>query len=99
MFTGKLRIGGEIVGNLDALTIAQGRVTFSCLVLLVILIARRGVRSLYLPKRDVVQLVLIGTLGMAASNYFYYLAIQRTNVATAIIVQYTAPVWVLLYMV
>ena len=36
---------------------------------------------------------------MAASNYFYYLAIQRTNVATAIIVQYTAPIWVLLYTV
>lgn len=44
-------------------------------------------------------MLLVGTLGMAASNYFYYLAIQRTNVATAIIVQYTAPVWVLLYMV
>jgi len=42
---------------------------------------------------------VLGILGVAASNYFYYLAIQRTNVATAIIVQYTAPVWVLLYMV
>lgn len=40
---------------------------------------------------------LLGILGVAASNYFYYLAIQRTNVATAIILQYTAPVWVLLY--
>jgi len=99
VFTGRLRIGGEVVGNISALTIAQGRVSFSCLVLLVILVARRGVRSLFLPWRDIVQLVLIGTLGMAASNYFYYLAIQRTNVATAIIVQYTAPVWVLLYMV
>ena len=37
-------------------------------------------------------------LGVAASNYFYYFAIQKTNVATAIILQYTAPVWVLLYM-
>ena len=99
VFTGKLRIGGEVVGKMDALTIAQGRVTFSCLVLLLILMTRRGVRFLLLPARDIVQLVLIGTLGMAASNYFYYLAIQRTNVATAIIVQYTAPVWVLLYMV
>ena len=36
---------------------------------------------------------------MAVSNYFYYVAIQRINVATAIIVQYTAPVWVLLYVV
>jgi drug/metabolite transporter (DMT)-like permease len=41
----------------------------------------------------------LGVLGVAASNYFYYLAIQRTNVATAIILQYTAPVWVLLYTV
>jgi len=38
-------------------------------------------------------------LGVAVSNYFYYVAIQKTNVATAIILQYTAPVWVLLYVV
>ena len=42
---------------------------------------------------------LLGILGVAASNYFYYLAIQRTNVATAIMLQYTAPMWVLFYMV
>jgi drug/metabolite transporter (DMT)-like permease len=36
---------------------------------------------------------------VAASNYFYYVAIQKTSVATAIIVQYTAPVWVLLYVI
>jgi len=36
---------------------------------------------------------------VAVSNYFYYVAIQKTNVATAIILQYTAPVWVLLYVV
>jgi drug/metabolite transporter (DMT)-like permease len=36
---------------------------------------------------------------VAASNYLYYLGIQKTSVATAIIIQYTAPVWVLLYMV
>ena len=99
VFTGRLRFGGEVVGAIDPLMIAQGRVTFSCLALVVILVARRGVRALLLPRRDLVHMILIGTLGMAASNYFYYLAIQRTNVATAIIVQYTAPVWVLLYMV
>ena len=49
--------------------------------------------------RDLAYCFLLGTLGVAVSNYFYYVAIQRTNVATAIIVQYTAPVWVLLYVV
>jgi drug/metabolite transporter (DMT)-like permease len=94
-----MRIGGEVVGAVDPLLIAQARVTFSCIILLTILLARRGVRALLLPRRDLLTMIWIGTFGMAASNYFYYLAIQRTNVATAIIVQYTAPVWVLLYMV
>ena len=37
-------------------------------------------------------------LGVAASNYFYYLAIQKTTVATAIILQYTAPALVLVWL-
>ncbi len=44
------------------------------------------------------QFFLLGILGLAASNYFYYFAIQKTSVATAIVLQYVAPVWVLLYM-
>ena len=60
---------------------------------------RRGWRSLKLPAAEFGRLVLLGVLGVAASNYFYYFAIQKTNVATAIILQYTAPVLVLLYMV
>ena len=59
----------------------------------------RGQQRLRLPAADLRQALLIGILGVAASNYFYYLAIQKTNVATAIIVQYTAPIWVLLYTV
>ena len=55
--------------------------------------------GLKVPGGDLVRFLLIGVLGVAASNYLYYLAIERTNVATAIILQYTAPVWVLLYTV
>lgn len=52
-----------------------------------------------LPARDLLYCFLLGILGVAVSNYFYYVAIQRINVAVAIIVQYTAPVWVLIYVV
>ncbi len=52
-----------------------------------------------LPTPDLVQCLVLGMLGVAASNYFYYVAIQKTSVAIAIILQYTAPVWVLLYVV
>jgi drug/metabolite transporter, DME family len=91
--------GGQGLRPIDPLILAQSRTTISFLVLLPILLIRRGGRDLALPKRDLLYTVVLGTLGVAASNYFYYLAIQKTNVATAIILQYTAPVWVLLYMV
>jgi drug/metabolite transporter, DME family len=95
-FTGRLP-GLRAVSTIDPLILSQGRATFSFLVLLPVLRLLRGRQGLRLPARDLGQLFLIGILGVAASNYFYYLAIQRTNVATAIIVQYTAPIWVLLY--
>jgi drug/metabolite transporter, DME family len=98
-FTGHLLPGGASLGAIDPLILSQSRATLSLAVLLPILLARRGAASLSVPGRDLVQFFLLGVLGVAASNYFYYLAIQRTNVATAIILQYTAPVWVLLYTV
>ncbi len=85
--------------RIDPLILSQSRTTVSFLVLAMILLARRGWKNLRLPLADFGRIVLLGVLGVAASNYFYYLAIQKTNVATAIIVQYTAPVLVLLYMV
>ena len=97
-FTGRLP-GLHPVSSIDPLILSQGRATFSFLVLLPMLALLRGRNGLRLPARDLGQLLLIGILGVAASNYFYYLAIQRTNVATAITVQYTAPIWVLLYTV
>jgi drug/metabolite transporter, DME family len=98
-FTGHLLNGGAALGKIDPLIISQSRVTLSLLVLLPLLLMRRGAAALAVPARDLMRFFLLGVLGVAASNYLYYLAIQRTNVATAIILQYTAPVWVLVYTV
>jgi len=98
-FTGHLLPGGASLGAIDPLILSQSRATLSLAVLLPVLLARRGVAALRVPGRDLVKFLILGVFGIAASNYLYYLAIQRTNVATAIILQYTAPVWVLLYTV
>ena len=98
VFTGKLALSGELVHPIDPLILSQARTTFSLLVLLPILL-RQGRQRVVMPTRDLVQCLVLGLLGVAASNYFYYMAIQRTSVAIAITVQYTAPVWVLLYVV
>jgi len=92
-------LGGEILRPIDPLILSQTRTSFSLLVLLPILVGRSGWQRIKLPRPDLVQCLVLGMLGVAASNYFYYVAIQKTSVAIAIIVQYTAPVWVLLYVV
>ncbi len=99
VFTGKLPLGTATFRPIDPLILSQTRTTFSLLVLLPLLVASQGWQRIKMPARDLAYCFLLGTCGVAVSNYFYYVAIQRTNVATAIIVQYTAPVWVLLYVV
>ena len=98
MFTGKLPFFAQL-HPIDPLILSQTRTTFSLLVLLALLVGSRGWQRIKMPRRDLAYCCLLGTFGVAVSNYFYYVAIQRTNVATAIIVQYTAPVWVLVYVV
>ena len=99
VFTGKLPLAGQALHPIEPLILSQTRTSFSLLVLLPILVARSGWRRIQLPKADLIRCLVLGMLGVAASNYFYYVAIQKTSVAVAIILQYTAPVWVLLYVV
>lgn len=99
VFTGKLALAGETQHPIEPVILSQTRTTFSLLALLPILLSRRGWQRIHLPKPDLIQCLVLGMLGVAASNYFYYVAIQKTSVAVAIILQYTAPVWVLLYVV
>jgi drug/metabolite transporter (DMT)-like permease len=44
---------------------------------------------------DLWKFALLGILGAAGSNFTYYYAIQETNVRTAILLQYMAPLMVL----
>jgi drug/metabolite transporter (DMT)-like permease len=99
LFTGKLSLGAAATHPIDPLILSQTRATFSLLVLLPILVISKGWSRVRLPARDLIYCFILGAFGVAVSNYFYYVAIQRTSVATAIIVQYTAPVWVLIYVV
>ncbi|MDE3057962.1 MAG: EamA family transporter [Bacteroidota bacterium] len=81
---------------IDPLIIVQTRVSIAFIVLLIYFgAARREV--LRISLRDVPLFFYVGICGLAGSNYFYYAAIKESNVATSILVQYTAPVMVALY--
>jgi len=98
-FTGRLLPSGKALAAIDPLILSQSRTSISFVVLAAVLGWRRGWNRLRVPGADLGKMALLGVLGVAASNYLYYFAIQKTSVATAIVLEYTAPVLVLLYMV
>ncbi len=84
--------------QIDTIIVVQMRVTISFLILLaVFLLGNR--HYLKFKPRHLKHFILLGIFGIAGSNFFYYYAINLTTVATAILVQYTAPVMVMLYAV
>src|SRR5262245_51292654 len=91
--------GKEAPTPLEPVILSQARTTISFAVLALILLAKRGPAGMAMSRAEILRCMLLGTVGVAASNFFYYFAISKASVSIAIIVQYTAPVWVLLYMV
>jgi len=82
--------------QVNPLILVQTRMTFSCILLLLFfLIFHRDV--LRVKVKDLYRFVMLGIIGNAGSNFFYYFTIRETNVATAILLQYMAPLFVLAF--
>jgi drug/metabolite transporter (DMT)-like permease len=54
---------------------------------------------LRIERKDVWAAAAIGVAGLAANNFFYFEALHLTSVATALLLQYQAPILVALYTV
>jgi len=96
VFQGSLFAGRALI---SPVVLSQTRTSFAVLVLGVFLSVRYGSEFFRIRRQDLAVCAAVGTLGLAGSNFFYYFAIQYSTVAIAITLQYTAPVWVLLWMV
>ena len=101
---GKAAFQGLLTGEaaqtpIDAVILAQTRTTLSLSILVPVLLLVFGRDIFRIGRRDFWLCLLMGSVGLVGANFFYYYAIDKTSVATAITLQYTAPIWVLLYMV
>lgn len=81
----------------DVFLVVQTRATISCILLWLAfgMFARKKIARITLPQ--MLPFALLGIIGIAGSNFMYYQAMKLTNVATAIIIQYSAPVFVMLW--
>jgi len=87
-----------IVNRFDTMTIAQMRTSLTFILLSLFFIWKN--KSVYRIKlRDGWKFAVLGVVGIALTNYTYYYTVKESSVATAILIQYTAPVLVVLYSV
>jgi len=81
VFNGSLFAGRA---QISPLLLTQARTSFSVIVLSLFLLARFGRSFFRIAPRDLILCVLAVTLGVAVSNFLYYLAIEKATVAIAI---------------
>ena len=87
-----------IVTRFDVLILAQTRTSLTFILLFFLfLLTDRSVFRIH--RSDVWKFGILGVVGISLTNYTYYFTAKESSVATAILVQYTAPVWVVLYSV
>jgi len=83
--------------NLDAFRLTQIRITSAALILLIITLIK-GKKQLAVKRREIKDLVLFGVIGIAVVNSFYYFALKYLYVSVALIIEFTAPIWIALYL-
>ena len=73
--------------------------TTGSLVALLIYLAIKGRLPLLRPaKGEMGLLLLFGVIGIAAVQSFYFFSILRLHVSIALIIEFTAPIWIVLYL-
>ncbi|MFZ1082225.1 MAG: DMT family transporter [Candidatus Kryptoniota bacterium] len=84
--------------NISPLLVVESRVMIAAAILTTILLLTNP-NLLKIRSADLRDFFLLGVIGVAGSNYTYYAAIKETNVGIAILMQYTAPVLVAVYVI
>lgn len=83
--------------NMDAFRLTQIRATGAGLILLVFAMIK-GRDQLRARKEELMDLLLFGIIGVAAVTSFYFFAIKYLFVSVALIIEFTASIWIALYL-
>ncbi len=75
--------------HIPALVLAFLKTFFGSLILLVLMFLF-GVRNFRIERKDIVSFILFGVLGVGMFSYSFFVAIERTNITTAISLMYTS---------
>jgi drug/metabolite transporter (DMT)-like permease len=85
-----------LLGGVDSLRLTQLRVTSAFFVLLVFVSLTRPA-ALRLRRSDLSLLLMYGVAGVALTQWLYFVAIERLPVGVALLIEFTAPLGVALW--
>ena len=90
-------VGAKILreADMDAFRLTQIRTTGAAAILLTIAFLT-GRKQLQIKRSELKDLIIFGVIGVAAVTSFYFFAIKYLNVAVALIIEFTAPIWIVL---
>lgn len=85
-----------LINGLESAQLSAFRIegAFFCLLIAALFIARKQLR---VKKNEILPLIGYGFFGVAMTQFLYFVAIKRIEVGVALIIEYTAPLFVALY--
>jgi drug/metabolite transporter (DMT)-like permease len=86
-----------LLDEISAWQLTQARTTGSFLILLIYFLAFRR-KELRITKTELPWLMLFGLLGVALVQALYLIAIERMYLGIALLIEFTAPIWILLFL-
>lgn len=84
-------------GHITAWRLAQIRAVSACAILALYL-WNRAPKTFRIKRSEILPLVSYGIIGIAMVQALYFLAISRMHVSIALLIEFTAPVWIVLYL-
>jgi drug/metabolite transporter (DMT)-like permease len=82
---------------MDAFRLTQIRTSSAALILLAYILLKDK-SQLKATRSEIKDLIIFGVIGIAAVTSFYFFAIKYLYVSVALIIEFTAPIWIVLYL-
>ena len=83
--------------NMDAFRLTQIRTSSAAIILLAFVLLRNK-SQMRATKSEITDLIVFGIIGIAAVTSFYFFTIKYLYVSVALIIEFTAPIWIVLYL-
>ena len=85
-----------LLSGVSAVTLSETRAMGAFVILLVIVALTRP-RALRIRRDEWKLLLAYGVIGVSMTQFLYFVAIERMPIGIALIIEFTAPIWVVLW--